>query len=76
MARRADFESCPVGQGGTIAAEKHLPESPMNKVRIAVVGAGLIGLRHIEEIGKSRGAVLSAIVDVSPRAAEVARRAA
>ena len=48
----------------------------MNKVRIAVVGAGLIGLRHIEEIGKSRGAVLSAIVDVSPRAAEVARRAA
>ena len=31
----------------------------MEKVRIAVAGAGLIGLRHIEEIGKSRGAALS-----------------
>jgi len=42
-------------------------------VRIAVAGAGLIGLRHIEEIGKSRDAALAAIVDVSPRAADVAR---
>src|SRR5205085_8954074 len=45
----------------------------MSKVRIAVAGAGLIGLRHIEEIGKSRGARLAAIVDVSPRAADAAR---
>jgi predicted dehydrogenase len=46
----------------------------MNKVRIAVAGAGLIGLRHIEEIQKSGSARLSAIVDVSPKAAEVANR--
>jgi predicted dehydrogenase len=45
----------------------------VDKVRIAVAGAGLIGLRHIEEIGKSRGARLSAIVDVSPRAADAAK---
>ena len=51
----------------------------MNSVRIAVAGAGLIGLRHIEEIQKSRVAELASIVDVSPKAAEVAaagRRAA
>jgi predicted dehydrogenase len=46
----------------------------VNKVRIAVAGAGLIGLRHIEEIQKSRGAQLSAIVDPSPSAVDVARR--
>lgn len=46
----------------------------MNKVRIAVTGAGLIGLRHIEEIEKCRSAELSAIVDVSPKAGEVARK--
>jgi len=46
----------------------------MKRVRIAVAGAGIIGLRHIEEIAKSRTSVLSAIVDVSPKAAEVARR--
>ena len=44
----------------------------MEKVRIAVAGAGLIGLRHIEEIQRSGGALLSAIIDPSPRAAEVA----
>ena len=27
----------------------------MQKVRIAVAGAGLIGLRHIEEIQRSQG---------------------
>ena len=48
----------------------------MQKVRIAVAGAGLIGRRHIEEIGRSRGARLSAIVDVSRQAADVARQAA
>ena len=45
----------------------------MQKVRIAVAGAGLIGLRHIEETQKSAGAKLSAIIDPSPKAAEVAR---
>jgi predicted dehydrogenase len=47
----------------------------MRKARIAVAGAGLIGLRHIEEIGRSRGSVLCAIVDISPQAADVARSA-
>jgi predicted dehydrogenase len=47
----------------------------MGKVRIAVAGAGLIGLRHIEEIEKSGSSELAAIVDVSPKAAEVARKA-
>jgi predicted dehydrogenase len=45
----------------------------MERVRIAVAGAGLIGLRHVEEIQQSRSAVLASIVDVSPRAAETAR---
>jgi predicted dehydrogenase len=47
----------------------------MSRVRIAVAGAGRIGLRHIEEIANSRSCVLAAIVDVSPNAAEVARKA-
>ena len=47
----------------------------MNKVRIAVAGAGLIGLRHIAEIERSRSSELSAIVDVSPQSADVARKA-
>ena len=46
----------------------------MRRVRIAVVGAGLIGVRHIEEIGKSPSAALAAIVDVAPKAAEVAQK--
>jgi len=46
----------------------------MAKVRIAVAGAGLIGLRHIEETQKSKSATLSAIVDPSPKAAEVASK--
>jgi predicted dehydrogenase len=41
--------------------------------RIAVVGAGLIGRRHIDEIGRSASAVLAAIVDPSPAAAALAR---
>ena len=40
----------------------------MEKVRIAVAGAGSIGIRHIEEIQRSQGAVLSAIIDPSPKA--------
>ena len=46
----------------------------MRKVRIAVAGAGLIGLRHIEETQRSQSAQLAAIVDPSPRAAEIAKR--
>ena len=46
----------------------------MGKVRIAVAGAGVIGLRHIEEIVASPNCVLSAIVDPGPNAAEVARK--
>lgn len=46
----------------------------MKKVRIAVAGAGLIGLRHIEETQKSSTVALSAIVDPSPNAAEVAEK--
>ena len=47
---------------------------PQSKARIAVAGAGLIGLRHIEETQKSRSARLSAVVDPSPKALEVARQ--
>lgn len=46
----------------------------MEKVRIAVAGAGVIGLRHLEEIQNSRSARLSAIVDPSPKAAAIARQ--
>jgi predicted dehydrogenase len=46
----------------------------MARVRIAVAGAGLIGLRHIEETQKSLSAKVSAIVDPSPKAAEVASK--
>ena len=43
-------------------------------VRIAVVGAGLIGQRHIEEIAASPLADLAAIVDPFPAVAEIAAR--
>ncbi|MFH6784562.1 MULTISPECIES: Gfo/Idh/MocA family protein [Methylobacterium] len=46
----------------------------MDEVRIAVAGAGLIGLRHIEEIGRNPGTRLSAIVDPGPGAAAIAAR--
>ena len=46
----------------------------MAKVRIAVAGAGLIGLRHIEETQSSEGAKLSAIIDPLPKAIEVAQK--
>jgi predicted dehydrogenase len=46
----------------------------MDKVRIAVAGAGSIGVRHIEEIQRSQGAILSAIIDPSPKAIEVGQR--
>ena len=37
----------------------------MNSVKIAVIGAGLIGKRHAEHIASESGATLSAIVDPS-----------
>ncbi|AWN55432.1 Gfo/Idh/MocA family oxidoreductase [Methylobacterium sp. 17Sr1-1] len=46
----------------------------MNEARIAVVGAGQIGRRHIEEISKNPGATISAIVDPMQGAAALARR--
>ena len=46
----------------------------MEKVRIAVAGAGSIGIRHIEQIQRDQGAVLSAIIDPSPKAIEVGER--
>ena len=57
-----------------MTARTDASNTTMRKVRIAVAGAGLIGLRHIEEIRKSRSAQLSAIVDVSPKAADIARK--
>lgn len=47
----------------------------MRKTRIAVAGAGLIGLRHIEEVQKSPTATLASIVDVSPTATRIAHDA-
>jgi predicted dehydrogenase len=47
----------------------------MGRTRIAVAGAGMIGLRHIEEAQKCPTVDLSAIVEPSPKAAEVAREA-
>jgi predicted dehydrogenase len=46
----------------------------MAKVRIAVAGAGLIGLRHIEETVASPNCILTAIIDPGPKAAEVAEK--
>jgi len=46
----------------------------MQKVRIAVAGAGLIGARHIEEIVASPNCALASLVDPSPKAAELARK--
>jgi len=44
-------------------------------LKIAVVGAGLIGRRHIELIAASPSCTLAAIVDPAPGAVEVARNA-
>jgi predicted dehydrogenase len=44
------------------------------QARIAVAGAGLIGIAHIAVIGACRDSVLSAIVDPSPAAEAVASR--
>jgi predicted dehydrogenase len=42
------------------------------ETRIAVVGAGLIGLRHIEAIAAAKGAALCAVVDPAEAAQEIA----
>jgi predicted dehydrogenase len=47
----------------------------MQPIRIAVAGAGMIGLRHIELIQASPDCQLAAIVDPSPAAAAVADQA-
>ena len=44
----------------------------MEEVSFAIAGAGLIGRRHVEAIGRARGARVSAIVDPAPEAAEYA----
>ena len=46
----------------------------MARVRIAVAGAGMIGVRHIEETVASPNCVLASIIDPGPNAAEVARK--
>jgi predicted dehydrogenase len=45
----------------------------MERLRIAVAGAGVIGRRHIEEIAKCDATRLAAIVDPAPAADDVAR---
>jgi predicted dehydrogenase len=47
----------------------------MSRTRIAVAGAGYIGLAHIEALRSSRTCELSAIVDPSPRALDAATKA-
>ncbi|MEQ9326915.1 MAG: Gfo/Idh/MocA family oxidoreductase [Rhodospirillales bacterium] len=44
----------------------------MSVIRVAVVGAGVIGRTHIETLGKSDGFALSAIVDPAPGAPRLA----
>jgi predicted dehydrogenase len=47
----------------------------MSKIRIAIAGAGLIGRAHIGVVQNSTTCMLSAIVDPSPAAVDVAARA-
>ncbi len=44
----------------------------MSDLRIAVIGAGVIGLTHIETLREAPGLTLSAIVEPSPAAADLA----
>jgi predicted dehydrogenase len=46
----------------------------MNKTRIALAGAGLIGQAHIKVLGSSPSCMLSAIADPSPAAADIAAK--
>ena len=47
----------------------------MNKTRIAVAGAGLIGRVHMKLVGESPTCTLSAVVDPAPAASEAAAQA-
>lgn len=47
----------------------------MAKIRIAIAGAGLIGRAHIKVLGESPSCMLTAIVDPSPAAIELAKTA-
>lgn len=47
----------------------------MNKTRIAIAGAGYIGLAHMEVIQANPNCTLSAIVDPSPAAVDIAAKA-
>jgi len=46
----------------------------MRKIRIAVAGAGMIGLRHVEEIQRCSSTTLAAIVDPAPNASAIAKK--
>ena len=46
----------------------------MAPVKLAIVGAGLIGKRHAEHVAREPGALLSAIVDPSDGGRELAQR--
>ena len=46
----------------------------MNKTRIAVAGAGSIGLAHMAVAQKSPTCILSAVVDPAPAAEAVCRQ--
>ena len=50
-------------------------ESDMKKTRIAVAGAGYIGLEHIRVVRENATCVLSAVVDPSDAAADIAAKA-
>ena len=47
----------------------------MNRLRIAVAGAGIIGRAHIDALQGSPSCVLSAIVDPAPATASIAAQA-
>lgn len=60
----------------TAKLETDPKKPPTAELRIAVVGAGLIGRRHIERIVASQNCTLAAVVDAAPAAQEIAARAA
>lgn len=47
---------------------------PQDRIKIVIIGAGLIGPRHAESVAKCPDALLYAFVDPSPQAAAVAQR--
>ena len=58
------------GERGGAAATR----APVSRVRIAVAGAGLIGRRHVEEVGASADAELAAVIDPGPAGPELAAK--